>query len=904
MDYVDPLRSQLYGSPPAPWLYHAESIPYVFFRNLERYQICRDLFRTEGTYRRKGTVLVCRHEDEPLLLYAGGKCFNEIVVNKGQYCSKIATKKNERLLRLDSINDQIDKLVLAGTSTWNTVSHVLASCSNNNLYHIRTYNRNEKNNEKNNDVETVSKYQVAGDICDITSACSTPWVNSSILCSGGEIFTWSPSEGVLLKSITLPLTENKESYRKSIESSLHPMLSYVSDRSTIYLCDYRSNSASVLVNMRHADVTALAQLSNKSDNFLVATSNKNLVLMDTRYVKHGLASKLLPDVCTTIKCMSGDDHPDVYATFNAESRQIWMHHIDNSLLGMSNHDDPSVRNSRLYWALLTGDSAAPACDTVKWSCNSFPVVDRSSITHSLWGVDLLPSPVSTNAEGARTYDALLVQQSAIGDVYIQKLRVDRDKNVPTVSALAPIQLSLPCGIRGNPATPASNIDSAAGDLADRADKMSQSIRHKSARKAKRNRDVVEEDLDENMTYPFSSGALIPAMTCDSHKPHVVAVDNFRAFVKPIFDSIACQDFRSECALMNKVEAEAMINQQNLELAIKEENDTPKCYYCPSGHRMLVRASNSIDCDSCKRRFDHGYSCYRKSCGYSLCFDCCIQIYICLHCSQQFRSIHLYNAHIRQCGYNFDSKYAGDTVVITNDAAKQIEALLQESRGVGITLGEIWSHLLTKVGLHTNVNDLRRHLLELSNVTEIILANPGSLHESKPFDGVIVRASGATLGLGQIDGHTETGDADVENTDNDGDHVDTTDELVTDVKRWCVGCYCVCCKYLFLRPSSYRKHCTRSKTHAIKLWNYNVKHGARQIFAKSKDMNLDNSLCSCSLDHGGPDSLRLCLRDNCLGIYMLCYTRRVSSDNSIPLLNELRTNWDDGVVRRRVSTEPE
>lgn len=188
--------------------------------------------------------------------------------------------------------------------------------------------------------------------------------------------------------------------------------------------------------------------------------------------------------------------------------------------------------------------------------------------------------------------------------------------------------------------------------------MSQSIRHKSARKAKRNRDVVEEDLDENMTYPFSSGALIPAMTCDSHKPHVVAVDNFRAFVKPIFDSIACQDFRSECALMNKVEAEAMINQQNLELAIKEENDTPKCYYCPSGHRMLVRASNSIDCDSCKRRFDHGYSCYRKSCGYSLCFDCCIQIYICLHCSQQFRSIHLYNAHIRQCGYNFDSSMRG------------------------------------------------------------------------------------------------------------------------------------------------------------------------------------------------------------------------------------------------------
>jgi hypothetical protein len=57
-------------------------------------------------------VLSCRRKNEPLLLYASGKYFNEIVLNS-KYCSNISSNETGHTLVLDSIDDQINQLILA-----------------------------------------------------------------------------------------------------------------------------------------------------------------------------------------------------------------------------------------------------------------------------------------------------------------------------------------------------------------------------------------------------------------------------------------------------------------------------------------------------------------------------------------------------------------------------------------------------------------------------------------------------------------------------------------------------------------------------------------------------------------------------------------------------------------------
>ena len=256
------------------------------------------------------------------------------------------------------------------------------------------------------------------------------------------------------------------------------------------------------------------------------------------------------------------------------------------------------------------------------------------------------------------------------------------------------------------------------------------------------------------------------------------------------------------------------------------------------------------------------------------------------------SFHLYSEHRYKCTYNLCSKLDRDEVMVTTNVAKDIDLFL-ESQGCGVTLAEIWSHLLMKIGHRVNMLDLRRYLLQQNNIVEIVASNPGSWNKPNPFDGIIVHGSSATS---QVVGPSEERIDPVpqdlhsaDNGDNDGDNDGDNGNLKKLINKWRVGCYCVCCDLSFTRHTRYQKHCAISKLHSIHSWNYDIRRVSPKTNSNSK--NVDIRPCACSFSPDETGYLHLCLRDNCLGPYMLSYCPMVTKSRNIPIISKLETMWD-------------
>lgn len=407
------------------------------------------------------TLIGCSHDREPLVVHVAGDNMNELILRKASNLVPGSINTLGYTLSLGN-SDSISDLIMCGTSRWGTCSNILAvSELTSKLTYIRTAALDDYASQSQTTskyiLEPIKQYDMPSQINNVCH--SSNYVGSIILCDNGDLYDWKPNEGVV-RVCNLGLKEFD--HQPVIYSSLHPMLNYIAVGSNAYLYDVRKKFSLsschflalnnvIAVGAQTPVITSLCQHSSSANHLLISSANDPTVsFVDNRYAGRVIAHRPIPISHTTLKCYSSqmlgskvDGH--IFVGGNPKCRQILMHSIESS----SDIDLEKEKLGSLQWNFLQAGAVA-AKDLVRWTSFGFPVVDRSD-KQSLSGFDLVYS--CRNDDPGNEDFTLLLQQSSMGDVFSQEVKyVNESKGTfdNTLNKdLPPIQLNLPCGVRGN-----------------------------------------------------------------------------------------------------------------------------------------------------------------------------------------------------------------------------------------------------------------------------------------------------------------------------------------------------------------------------------------------------------------------------------------------------------------------
>lgn len=211
----------------------------------------------------KQTLIGCHHDHQSLTIHAAGKNMDELVMRNTNQIQPNNNKCREPGFSLPIGNgSSIEQILRCGTSMWSSCSHIIVRTSDSNIYHLRTVNIDDHtprsdfkksawpttNSKQLHDkspsnlaqgvfiLEPLQRYQLPNEIVHM-SASKSAWIGSVLLSLNGQIYSWTPLEGMhaYSKKCVFPnsvmdnedMNNNRIASTSSIESSLHPMIHYV-----------------------------------------------------------------------------------------------------------------------------------------------------------------------------------------------------------------------------------------------------------------------------------------------------------------------------------------------------------------------------------------------------------------------------------------------------------------------------------------------------------------------------------------------------------------------------------------------------------------------------------------------------------------------------------------------------
>ena len=471
------VRHKLYKSPPAGASCEDFDVPPKLLYDVA----LQDMADSQAVERhRRRHYMPCTltrvlHDDYPLVVHAAGKHLDELVIRYVDECDLVAGAKAQTGFTLPlAAGDRVEDIYSCGPPVPGGCSQLLVKVAGALLYHLRTVEvdlANPSRTFRSSDVilEPLDSYQLPHAVLGVASG--------RVLCAGGRLYLFDPLRGVTPHaSAPLPFVAGSSSSSVvKIEQTLHPMLSYISRDEQLYTCDLRvptgATPARLYATPDSSPIESILQHGKRSDHFFLSHGSE-LSLMDCRYCKQPLSCRALPEAHTHMVFQSGEEmhssrgaSVDVVLGGSSGARQLLMHTLQLERHGGDSDGGDGVDDSILNWCLLSPKfTPFAATAAVLWATRGAPVVDRSSAHVSLAGVALSPllrrpddrkvyrrgnRGDDRQSQGglpdrATTHHAYLLQQSSLGDVYMQRLSLWRSggREPPP-----PVQRNLPCGVR-------------------------------------------------------------------------------------------------------------------------------------------------------------------------------------------------------------------------------------------------------------------------------------------------------------------------------------------------------------------------------------------------------------------------------------------------------------------------
>jgi hypothetical protein len=266
-------------------------------------------------------VVTACHDGLPLFVHVGGRNMDELFLRDTQHCFAGSELKSPPGFDLPLTQGaHIRELVGAGTTNWGSRSDLLVRTSAE-VFHVCTLGLNEwmptsEDYDCNNGrsyltapviLEPVRKWQLPEELCCLASTSSAQWSTAAMLSASGNIYTWTPTDGVLRyapNSRVLPVQEANnpgdfKDFSRRVECSLHPQQLYLSSGDAVYTLDLRSNSpAALLYTLNRSTGTTTKVLSmaqhGTQTNLLMVSAKDSVQLVDTRFAKAPLTWQFVP----------------------------------------------------------------------------------------------------------------------------------------------------------------------------------------------------------------------------------------------------------------------------------------------------------------------------------------------------------------------------------------------------------------------------------------------------------------------------------------------------------------------------------------------------------------------------------------------------------------------------------
>eukprot|EP01041_Mallomonas_annulata_P009618 gene9618-20000_t len=441
--------------------------------------IMQDMYLEKGIADSKyqpvsNSLLGCHHGDENFLTHPSGRDLDQLIIRP--VASLMPQNGGDIPGFTVELSHPIDQLESAGTSQWNTCSHMLARSSTR-VTHVRTVrvfdhtthsyndNRHSKGPVEAYDpviLEPLQMWQLPDTILDMSTHPSSLSL-AVMLTKHMRLHTWDPIGGisqVIDRPIFLPAAISP--VNPLISFSSHPQVCWLSNAQCVYSIDLRAPPSPKRIYESPSAVRGLLQHGRHTDMLLIAR-DETLDLVDMRYTRCAIGSTILPKVsdgAATRNHMSyhsgesfGIGSTDVVLGYKSTSRQLLLHNLQLQ----STSDDHNLYNEESFTAcdlfsLVSTAAASSISDTndLRWNTTGFPVIDRTGPSASpLIGATILPSHHSGNRNrnnnGNRNEDenddennnkdndndiykdgvgfrAMLCQQCKTGDVFVQEIR--------------------------------------------------------------------------------------------------------------------------------------------------------------------------------------------------------------------------------------------------------------------------------------------------------------------------------------------------------------------------------------------------------------------------------------------------------------------------------------------------
>jgi hypothetical protein len=448
-------------------------------------RLLNDALRDENYYRAPDilrqkvhdTIISCHHYDKSLVVHCGGKHMDTLIVRETRLCRPGLQSGVPGFTLPLGKGENLVQVVCASTSRWNACSHVLAR-TRNQLFHVRTVSLSDEmpKTAKKYDVlgratvvlEPLQQWQFPHNIIDLSVSPLSGACLAFITCKGGNVYSWSATEGVrhvlgggnptVLSGSGESHGDNNESstdtdvdqaVKKSEETewlnvcaSMHPMMCYVTKRANLHGVDVRCTPLSM--HQLFSDTSVLSSMCHHTSSphyLFTCNSESRMSLLDVRYPKRYVFQKFIGETASSIKFQSTmemevqqdnqlhntfkDPLNGVALTRRANARELLLHNVQ---VGVTNGGDIATRKGASCLFSLT-QPFEMSSSMINCESSSFPIVDKNHEHVQSCGAVIVPLSNTTCVESTYvdkprrdlSFNAILLQQSSLGDVHAQRI---------------------------------------------------------------------------------------------------------------------------------------------------------------------------------------------------------------------------------------------------------------------------------------------------------------------------------------------------------------------------------------------------------------------------------------------------------------------------------------------------
>jgi len=403
---------------------------------------------------------------------SGSDARSSVIHGGGKYMDQLIIRDLESLTVAPSLaafslslgrGEPIVEVHPAGKSNWGNRVHLLAR-TRAEIFHVATtrvaqlapktrVNAAESRQPMDSVIlEPLQKWQLPSEILSLTTPSHVSESLGCILASSGQLFTWNLSQGVLPYSSAEKLFPQWPTDLTSLAcdpqvcySSWHQMVVYAALGSDVLCIDLRTSGKKAAcavppntISSSTQTISGLCQHKEDGNFIFVACADGTNSISDLRYPKQCVAERSVQtkDFHESLQFSPLEDTDGLLFGRSSRSRHVHLHSI-----GLSQRNAHPVSR---FLSSYQPASIATCC----WDSTVLPFMDQASPHASLWGALLVPTTPHHRTsvdkeERYPTFQFTMLQQSSLGDVFVQDIHVQERTQVHTSPLLQP---DLPCGL--------------------------------------------------------------------------------------------------------------------------------------------------------------------------------------------------------------------------------------------------------------------------------------------------------------------------------------------------------------------------------------------------------------------------------------------------------------------------